>query len=185
MRHRERVFATLEHHQPDRLPLDPAGGRFTGIMRDAHDALREHLGFGEPGALVSRMGQTVAVAERPLRGFDFDVHGFPAGSRDKGGDEELGAGRYRGAWGVIRRQLPRSVYYDTEVSPLSGDIAPGTIVRYPWPDPAVSVADHRDVPEPHQGPHRLSQLRFGLSAHGGSYRLGDRTSRRTRRRKTS
>jgi hypothetical protein len=28
-------------------------------------------------------------------------------------------------------------------------------------------------------------LRFGLSAHGGSYRLGDRTSRRTRRRKTS
>ena len=135
MTHRERVLAALEHRQPNRLPLDLASARFTGIMKGADEALRARLGFGEPGAIVSRMGQTVEVDERILRHFDVDVRGFSAGGRDKGGDEELGAGRYRDEWGVIRRQPPGSAYYDIEISPLAGNITPETIARHPWPDP--------------------------------------------------
>jgi uroporphyrinogen decarboxylase len=104
-------------------------------MRGAYDALREHLGFGEPGAIVSRMGQTVEVDERILEYFDIDVRGFSAGSRDRGGDEELDASAYRDEWGVIRRQPAGSEYYDIEVSPLAGNITPQTIAHYPWPDP--------------------------------------------------
>jgi len=136
MTHRERVLAALDHGQPDRMPLDLGSARFTGIMKGAYDALRQHLGFGAPGAIVSRMGQTVEVDERILRHFDIDVRGFSAGSRDRGGDQELGGERYRDEWGVIRSQPPGSAYYDIETNPLAGSITPATIASYPWPDPA-------------------------------------------------
>jgi uroporphyrinogen decarboxylase len=132
---RERVLAALEHRRPDRLPLDLGSARFTGIVLGAYDNLRAHLGFGDPGPIVDRMQQLVAMDEGILRRLEIDVRAFAQGAPDRGGPVELGDGRYRDEWGVTRVKPPGSHYYDLEHCPLAGDISAETIARYPWPDP--------------------------------------------------
>jgi len=55
MTHRERVLTALNHEEPDRVPIDFAAWRSSGIQAPAYAALRRHLGFG---------------ADRPFRLYD-------------------------------------------------------------------------------------------------------------------
>jgi hypothetical protein len=48
MTSRERVLATLNHLEPDRVPIDLGGTVMSGIMALALDRLRKHLGVGKP-----------------------------------------------------------------------------------------------------------------------------------------
>ncbi len=136
MTHRERVLAALEFREPDRVPIDIGTARFTTMVKGAYDRLRAHLGFGEPGAIVDRMQQLVAIDERILERLDADLRAFSQGALDRSTEADLPDGRYRDEWGVIRRQPPGCHYYELDVSPLAGEIDAGTIARYPWPDPA-------------------------------------------------
>ena len=45
MTSRERVLKAVNHEEPDRLPIDLGGTIMTGIMAQALDALRDHLGL--------------------------------------------------------------------------------------------------------------------------------------------
>ena len=45
MNSRERVLAALDHREPDRVPIDIAGHRSSGIMAMAYARLRQHLGL--------------------------------------------------------------------------------------------------------------------------------------------
>ncbi len=135
MTSRERVLAALEHRPPDRLPMDLGSARFTGMVLGAYDRLRAHLGFGEPGPIIERMQQLVAMDERVLRRLGIDVRAFAQGVPDRGGVEELGEGRYRDEWGVTRVKPAGSHYYDLERCPLAGEIDAGAVARYRWPDP--------------------------------------------------
>jgi uroporphyrinogen decarboxylase len=135
MTHRERLLAALEHREPDRLPLDLGTARFTGIVAPAYERLRAHLGFGRPGAVIDRMQQLVEMDEAILERLDVDARAFSFGTPDAGGDIELGNGRYRDEWGVVRRRPPGCHYYELEISPLAGELTAQAIARYPWPDP--------------------------------------------------
>ncbi|HQG49181.1 MAG TPA: hypothetical protein PK373_08835 [Sedimentisphaerales bacterium] len=42
---RERVLATLNHIEPDRVPIDLSGHRSSGIAAIAYSKLRKHLGL--------------------------------------------------------------------------------------------------------------------------------------------
>jgi len=46
MTHRERVLMALNHEEPDRVPIDFAAWRSSGIQAPAYAALRRHLGLG-------------------------------------------------------------------------------------------------------------------------------------------
>lgn len=135
MTHRERVLAALEFREPDRVPIDLGTARFTTMVKGAYDRLRAHLGFGDPGAIVDRMQQLVAIDERILERLDADLRAFSQGAFDRSSEADLADGRYRDEWGVIRRQPSGCHYYELDVSPLAGEIDAGTIARYPWPDP--------------------------------------------------
>lgn len=135
MTHRERVLAALEHREPDRLPMDLGTTRFTGMVAPAYDRLRAYLGFGRPGPINDRMQQLVEMDEAILEHLDVDLRGFSFGAPDAGGDIELGNGRYRDEWGVVRRRPPGCHYYELDISPLAGRLTPEMIARYPWPDP--------------------------------------------------
>ncbi len=136
--HRERVLAALEFREPDRVPMDLGTARFTTMVVGAYDRLRAHLGFGEPGPVVDRMQQLAAIDERVLEHLDVDLRAFSQGAPDRGGDVELGEGRYRDEWGVVRRKPPGCHYYELDRSPLAGEIDAAAIARYPWPDPTDS-----------------------------------------------
>jgi uroporphyrinogen decarboxylase len=136
MTHRERLLTALDHREPDRVPMDLGTARFTTMVKAASQRLCDYLGFGKTGPILDRMQQLVEVDERILEYLDVDCRAFSQGAPDRGADEDLGEGRYRDEWGVIRSQPPGSHYYDLEVCPLAGDITPADIARYPWPDPA-------------------------------------------------
>jgi len=132
---RERVLDALSHREPDRLPLDIGSARFTGMVKEAYEKLRAHLGFGEPGPIVDRMQQLVEMDEAVLQYLGADVRSLGQGAPDRGGGEELGEHRYRDEWGVVRIKPPGSHYYDLAGCPLAGEITPAAIARYRWPDP--------------------------------------------------
>ncbi|MGB9605552.1 MAG: uroporphyrinogen decarboxylase family protein, partial [Bryobacteraceae bacterium] len=129
------VLAALEHREPDRLPMDLGSARFTGMTAPAYEKLRTLLGFGRPGVVIDRMQQLVEMDEAILERLGVDLRAFGFGSPDSGGDVELGNGRYRDEWGVVRRRPPGCHYYELEISPLAGDLSVEAIARYPWPDP--------------------------------------------------
>jgi uroporphyrinogen decarboxylase len=84
---------------------------------------------------MHRWQQIVDVGDEIKRRFDVDFRGVFLGEPERTADLELGEGRYKDMWGVVRRKPPSSLYYDLEESPLAGEIAIRDIVRYPWPDP--------------------------------------------------
>ena len=135
MTHRERVLTALDHREPDRTPMDLGTARFTTMVKAACQRLCDYLGFGIPGPIIDRMQQLVEVDERILEYLDVDCRAFSQGTPDRGADEDIGEGRYRDEWGVVRVQPPGSHYYDLEVCPLAGEITPADVARYPWPDP--------------------------------------------------
>jgi uroporphyrinogen decarboxylase len=66
MNSRERVLATLQHREPDRVPIDLGGMRSTGITAIAYNRLLKHLGI-EGMAKVADTGQQLADVEEPVR----------------------------------------------------------------------------------------------------------------------
>ena len=59
---RERIASTVKHQAPDRVPIDLAAMRSTGIMSIAYNGLKERLGFG---SLASRMYDLVQQLAYP------------------------------------------------------------------------------------------------------------------------
>ena len=135
MTHRERLITALDHREPDRVPIDLGGSRSTGMVLPAYDRLREHLGFGEPGAIHDRMQQVVVMDEQVMEHLDVDVRGFAYGERDVPLAANLGDDRYRDDWGIVRWKPSSSPYFDLEVSPLAGEVSVADVARYDWPDP--------------------------------------------------
>lgn len=135
MTHRERVLAALERREPDRLPMDLASTRVTGMVREAYDRLRKKLGVGELGPCIDTMQQLHAIDEAVLERLDVDCRGVMLNPPDAGGGEMLPDGRHKDEWGVVRVRPEGCHYYELQVCPLAGEITAADIARYPWPDP--------------------------------------------------
>lgn len=63
MNSRERILATLEHREPDRVAIDFAGHRSSGIMAQVYPALRAALGLPPSTLYVYDFIQQLAVVE--------------------------------------------------------------------------------------------------------------------------
>ena len=72
MTSRERVLATLNHREPDQVPVDCGSMRSSGIVAAAYGKLKEHLArtedarFGEGHVDVFDVRQQLAIVERPI-----------------------------------------------------------------------------------------------------------------------
>ena len=135
MTHRERLIAAISHEQPDMVPIDLGGTVDSSIVVEGYEKVKEHFGIEGENELCHRMMRVVQVNERILRALDIDTRGVFPGAPMKGGVQELGAHRYRDAWGVERVHPEHSYYYDQISFPLSGEITLSDIANYPWPDP--------------------------------------------------
>jgi uroporphyrinogen decarboxylase len=66
MRSRERVLAAIQHHEPDRVPIDLGAMASTGIHAVAYNKLKAHLGIEEGQTRVYDTMQQLAAIERPI-----------------------------------------------------------------------------------------------------------------------
>ena len=82
MNSRERILKTLQHQEPDRVPIDLGGMRSTGITAIAYNRLLRYLGI-EGVARVADTGQQLADVEEPIRQrFHVDVAALDMVSAD-------------------------------------------------------------------------------------------------------
>ncbi len=136
MTSRERILNAVSHRQPDRVPIDLAGTRSTGIVLEGYEKLRGHFGVGEEPVIIDRMQRLADVDEHILKALDIDTRSvLPSGPLNKGVAEELGPKSYRDIWGVDRVNPEGSYYYDMVKSPLAGEITKRDVIQFPWPDP--------------------------------------------------
>jgi len=66
MNSRERVLTTLEHQEPDRVPVDLGGTLASGIMGMAYNKLKAHLGIRGGRTRICDFGQQLAEPEIDL-----------------------------------------------------------------------------------------------------------------------
>jgi len=74
MTSRDRVLASLQHHQPDRVPVDFSGHRSSGINAVAYARLRDYLGLPrKPIRVYDIIQQLAVVDEDVLQRFKIDT----------------------------------------------------------------------------------------------------------------
>ncbi len=65
MNPRERMLTTLNHREPDRVPID-LGGIVTGITRGANESLKAYLGIESDDPVIDRIQQLSAPSQAIL-----------------------------------------------------------------------------------------------------------------------
>ena len=137
MTSRERVMATLNHQEPDRVPIDLSQAAGDGITIVAYRNLLRHLGMDErPAQIKDRRGQTAKVDEEVLRRFRVDFRGVGLGAPDNWQDRWLDERTVQDEWGVVRTMPPGSYYFDLSTPPLAEEATLSVIERHRWPDPS-------------------------------------------------
>ena len=66
MTRRERVLRTIQHKEPDRVPLDLGAMRSTGITAGAYGRLKKHLGLAGGATRVYDVVQQLALPEQEI-----------------------------------------------------------------------------------------------------------------------
>jgi len=139
MNSRERILATLNHEQPDRIPFDLGGSYVTGITKNAYIRLAEALGIeAEPVTLCDVVQQLVEPCEEILQQLEVDTRGIVPNIVRKHPilDIRDGQQQFRDEWGVLWRRPSGALYFDVAESPFSEHISKQAIVDFDWPDAA-------------------------------------------------
>jgi uroporphyrinogen decarboxylase len=132
---RERVLATLNHQEPDRVPIDLGQAGGDGITAVAYRNLIRYLGLPERVIRIKhKFAQEALVDEDILRRFRVDFRFVEPGPPDGWTDVPVGENGYMDEWGVVRTMPPGCYYYDLTGSPLE-EASLSAIADHPWPDP--------------------------------------------------
>lgn len=140
MNSRERLLITLNHQEPDRIPLDLGSTQVTGIHVVAYRNLREALGLPPIEPMICDMVQQLALPDDDvIERLGIDVRGlFPLNSHNWNVvGEDIGEyWAYHDEWGITHhRPKPDGLYYSVVASPLTSPTIRLEDVRaYPWPN---------------------------------------------------
>lgn len=139
---RTRLETTLNHHEPDRVPID-LGSIVTGITTGANDALKGYLGIVSDDPMVDRIQQLALPCPQLLERLHVDTrYIYLSASRDWH-DIELPHNSYQDEFGVRRTaafhpETGRLLYYDfarEDAHPLAKAETVADIAAFKWPDP--------------------------------------------------
>ena len=137
----DRVKATLEHREPDRIPFDLGGAMVTGINIKALRNLKRLLGMKTEAQLWDKVTQLAMTDDETADRLGVDVRNVaPNPPSNPGLAKDLGlvGSHYRliDEWGM-GWQMPKEGghYYDLYLSPLANAETVKDIEDYPWPNP--------------------------------------------------
>ncbi len=142
MNPRQRLETTLDHAEPDRVPID-LGSIVTSITTGANDALKQHLGIVSDDPVVDRIQQLALPGPELLERLHVDTrYIYLSASRDWR-DIELPEHSYQDEFGVKRTaafhpETGRLLYYDFArlgAHPLAKAETVVDIASFKWPDP--------------------------------------------------
>jgi len=142
MNSRERVFATLEHTEPDRVPYDLGSGPVTSITCRAYQNLLGHLGIEEEVTLTDHIQQLANVSEVMLDRLEVDTRGLWAKYNHTHNFNPVREGEYmvnRDEWSFtysIPVDPEHAHWYDLTKFPLfeKKRIAMKDVEAFDWPD---------------------------------------------------
>lgn len=161
MNSRERILTTLNHKEPDTMPIDFGGSKISGIMAIAYNRLKRYLNFEgeetklydikqqladpEPDLIKLMGGDIIQLYRlRPTTGMDIRVDGWKKGNLTNG-EECIVPEEYNPVedkekklkiWenGNLIASLPNGgIYFDNEYTPLAEASTTKDIDSYPWP----------------------------------------------------
>jgi uroporphyrinogen decarboxylase len=137
---RERVRTALDHREPDRIPRDLAGTRYSSMHANAYRAFRPLVGLPEREPVVVDLSQGLAHIDDDLLDLlGVDVRGVGPRTPDAWRREIVRDGayeRFTDEWGVQRsRPVDGGLYFEATSAPLSGEIDDSDIAAFAWPDP--------------------------------------------------
>lgn len=131
MESRERVLKSLEHKEPDRIPID-MGSPVTSIHIEAYTKLKKYLGINKTKPRIQdNMQQVVEVDEPILQRFAVDTRHLCLKPKRW---QRLPDGNYIDEWGIKYKKPERSYYYDMYEHPLANATIED-LDKYSWPDP--------------------------------------------------
>lgn len=137
----ERVMTTLNHQEPDRVPIDFGGTSATGIQVTAYDRLKKILGIETPSLITNKRAQLVAVEEAIKNRLHADVDGIesnPVSSRLRIAGLPADTPPVNTSideWGVHWLSGASGAHVATN-PPLAGMETVAEVEAYSWPDPA-------------------------------------------------
>jgi uroporphyrinogen decarboxylase len=138
MTSRQRVRLTLDHQEPDRVPIDLGATSVTGITLNAYEKLQKSLSLPTPTPTVlSTNFQLAEIDEIVLRIFDVDFRPVFYQSHRVSTASDPQSDIVVDEWGIKRKRPAGGLYYDIVGSPLA-DASIDDLERYPWPDPLAS-----------------------------------------------
>jgi len=133
-------MTSLDHREPDRVPIDLGSTAVTSIAIPTYAALRDYLGLPKiPIETLETVQQIAVVDDDVMDLFGVDVlrvYSNPAQSYEAVFvDEGDGAESFKDEFGATLRRPKGGFYYDWQEFPLA---APSieAMWRMPWPDPA-------------------------------------------------
>jgi uroporphyrinogen decarboxylase len=142
MKSRERVWAALNHQEPDKVPLDLGATQVTSLTLVANDNLKEYLQFGAGGEVIAcPLTECVQPSEQVLRLFETDFRTVrmkaPSGGGGKGftafGIERTPPGHeFVDDLGTVWRKVLYD--YAPVVYPFAG-LTTSDLASFPWPNP--------------------------------------------------
>ncbi len=135
MSHRERVMRTLNHQEPDRVPVDLGGSRSSSLVVEVYQHLSRHLGDATPPNIFSKWLNVAHPSEAMLRRFDIDTRSVSPGDPENWRDIVFADDSYQDEWSVIRSRPKGGLYYDLTKPPLLGEVDSPGLAKFPWPDP--------------------------------------------------
>ncbi len=140
MTSRERLWAAMNHTEPDRIPLDIGSTQVTGIAIIAYRNLRQHLGMPEVDINVCDTIQQLALPDDDLvERWGIDVRGlFPLNAHNwRISHEDAGEyWAYKDEWGITYHYPKQDgLYYTVVENPIGGMMtSPEEIEAHPWPN---------------------------------------------------
>lgn len=135
--HRERILISLNHQEPDRVPLDLGGTYASSLTSKAYENLKRYLRLNHPTVIMRKWADIVVPDESILTHFDIDTRvimpraerGWVEGWRE----ELLSDGSSRDEWGLVRIKPPEG-YYFMKSFPFAGEKTINDLEKYPWPN---------------------------------------------------
>ncbi len=144
MNSRDRIFKTLNHEEPDRVPFDLAGSTWTGITNTAYQNLRTFLGMELEEPEWSDVIQQIVVPDDEMleklnvdtRGiFPLTSHNWDVYSKLKNRGDYL---EYFDEWGFTHHFPKNGHWFSLVKHPMDAiDFEQeGLVETYSWPDAA-------------------------------------------------
>jgi uroporphyrinogen decarboxylase len=137
MTSRERVITTLEHREPDRVPLDIGAGYSTSISVEGYDRLRQHLGISKVSSALDSVFRIARVDDEVMQRLGCDCYPIVCKSPLNWTPPSTAPDQFIDLFGVTWKRAyydASSYYMEVHKSPLA-NARIEDLDDYPWPDP--------------------------------------------------